>query len=750
MPIVPHASAGTPNPALRHRAPRDWIAVARRGSPQDGGASWLSARAAWIMMAACLVLGAIATPRAFAGPVDPPYAQAREIEGHLLADPKRAQEELFALLARADASPPIERRHVYALYGQAIAAAGKHADALALADRLEREAGRTSDKALLATARLVRSAAEWLAGDAGRANALAREARTLISDTHDPNLAYWAALSVGISARSRGRLEESLGALQDALSLAEHEDNAFRRSSAHYQLSTLYLMLKQPQSALEASLLAYQFGEAAGSPWAMARARMGESAAWEILEEPARELSAMEDALAIARKAKSDTSESLALINLADIKLRRKEFGEALSLSRRSLTLAVDYNDVALIATNKANLGFALFGLGRASEGKRFADEALAQYERTGATAEIASLLGEYGHYLEKAGDYKTALAFYHRERKLYEQMAAAAHQRSVLEIQEKYESDKRRREIELLNRQNALNSAELENQALRERVWWLFAAIFLIALAVTGIYYRRLRVNNGLLAQKNRELSVRSSRDPLTALYNRRYFQEFMRDTPPRPERRHRGPDKPIQALLLIDIDLFKQTNDRYGHAAGDAVLVVVARRLRDTLRETDMIVRWGGEEFLVFVPATSADKLDEIAARIMAAIAKESIEYKGNPIRVTTSIGYAPMPLPPEDVELPWERAVGLVDMALYMAKLHGRNCAYGIRRLRRSDDEAMSRIERNLESAWANGMVEMHLEPGPAIDAGGDDGVEVAASPPATVVQDEPVSDLARRVA
>ena len=135
-------------------------------------------------------------------------------------------------------------------------------------------------------------------------------------------------------------------------------------------------------------------------------------------------------------------------------------------------------------------------------------------------------------------------------------------------------------------------------------------------------------------------------------------------------------------------------------------------------------MIVRWGGEEFLVFVPATSADKLDEIAARIMAAIAVEPIEYKGHSIRVTASIGYAPMPLPPEDIHLPWERAVGLVDMALYMAKLHGRNCAYGIRRLRRSDDEAMSRIERNLESAWANGMVEMHLEPGPAIEGGGGD--------------------------
>jgi diguanylate cyclase (GGDEF)-like protein len=265
----------------------------------------------------------------------------------------------------------------------------------------------------------------------------------------------------------------------------------------------------------------------------------------------------------------------------------------------------------------------------------------------------------------------------------------------------------------------------------------------------VLGVYYQRLRVNNGLLAQKNRELSARSSRDPLTSLYNRRYFQELMHNAPEPPERRvHSEPDSPAHALLLIDIDLFKQTNDRFGHAAGDAVLIAIARRLRDTLRETDIIVRWGGEEFLVFVPSASGQQLDEIAARIMRSIALEPILYKGNRIHVTASIGYAPMPLPPEDVHLPWERAVSLVDMALYMAKLHGRNCAYGIRKLRRSDDEAMARIERNLESAWANGMVEMHLEPGPELtftdDALLPDGL--GATPPGK----EFANDVARRVA
>ncbi len=578
--------------------------------------------------------------------------QARKIETRLYGYPKEAQADLAALVAGIDSATATERRYIYALYGQAMVASGRTAEALALADRLEREAADPRDTLLRATAMLVRGTAEWLAGDAAKANAHAKEARATMQDPADPYLSYWAAMTIGITARSRGQLGEALGSLQDALSMAERDDDAFRRSGALYQHSNLYLVLKQPQNALDAGMQAFQFAERAVSAPGMVKARMAESAALEILGDPAWELAVMEEALALARKAKSQVAESLALINLADIRLRRRQFNDALALSRQSLALAVAFNDMGSIATSKANIGFALFGLGRAADGKRYADEALAEFERTGATAEIASLLGEYGQYLEKAGDYKSALAFFHRERKLHEEIAATAHQRSVLELQEQYESEKRRREIDLLNRQNALNAVELENQRLRERIGWLFAAVVMIALSVSVVYYRKLRVNNGLLAQKNRELSVRSSRDPLTALYNRRYFQEFMRDAPSGQERRRRhDAGLPIHALLLIDIDLFKQTNDRYGHAAGDAVLVAVAQRLRETLRETDMIVRWGGEEFLVFVPATSAEKLDEITARIMAAVASEPIVYRGNRIRVTASIGYAPMPLPPEN---------------------------------------------------------------------------------------------------
>jgi len=246
--------------------------------------------------------------------------------------------------------------------------------------------------------------------------------------------------------------------------------------------------------------------------------------------------------------------------------------------------------------------------------------------------------------------------------------------------------------------------------------VWWLLAGLFALSFVVVAVLYRKLRASSDLLAQKNGELAEQSTRDPLTALYNRRYFQDFMCDEPERSDRRQRvAGDESIRALLRIDIDFFKQTNDRYGHAAGDTVLVTIARRLRETLRETDMIVRWGGEEFLVLAP-TNADRLDELATRILDAICREPIALDGKIIRTTASIGYLPVPLQPGDVALPWEKAISLVDMALYMAKVNGRNRAYGIRRVIRSDTDALAAIQRDLEHAAKSGYVEMGVVYGP----------------------------------
>jgi diguanylate cyclase (GGDEF)-like protein len=356
-------------------------------------------------------------------------------------------------------------------------------------------------------------------------------------------------------------------------------------------------------------------------------------------------------------------------------------------------------------------MGFALLGQGRVEAGRRLADEAVADYERTGATAEIAELLGEYGRYLEGAGDSRSALALFHRERKLNEEISLAAHDKALLDLSSRFEAERRMRDVELSDRDSELRSAEQSNRQLKERLWWLLAFVFAASFGVVAVLYRKLRITNRLLAKKNRELTSQSTLDPLTALYNRRYFQDFVRLQKSVDERSPADVD-PAQGLLLIDLDHFKSVNDRYGHAAGDAVLVAISRRLRQALREEDMVVRWGGEEFLVFAPDVAASRLDDIAQRIMDAVSSEPVMYRSKAIRVTASIGFAPMPLPPNATRLSWERTLGLVDMALYMAKLHGRNRAFGLRSLRREDAGAIASAERDLDAAWRDGLVEMQV--------------------------------------
>jgi tetratricopeptide (TPR) repeat protein len=154
----------------------------------------------------------------------------------------------------------------------------------------------------------------------------------------------------------------------------------------------------------------------------------------------------MQEALAIARKSHSQVAEGRALVNLADIGLRRKQFGEALGFARQALALAQATRDAGLAATSKANMGFSLLGLGRIAEGKRLTDEAVAYYETTGATADLADLVDEYGRDLERIGDYKGALVLYHRGQTLRDEIAQETQLRALVELQEKYEAEKRNR----------------------------------------------------------------------------------------------------------------------------------------------------------------------------------------------------------------------------------------------------------------------------------------------------------------
>ena len=129
---------------------------------------------------------------------------------------------------------------------------------------------------------------------------------------------------------------------------------------------------------------------------------------------------------------------------------------------------------------------------------------------------------------------------------------------------------------------------------------------------------------------------------------------------------------DEGDAALLCLDIDRFKQLNDRYGHVAGDAALIHLASLLRQSLRDRDLAVRMGGEEFALWLPDTPAAEAREVAERVRRMIAETPFLWSGQDIAMTCSVGVAAVPHTTRGVANLYPAA----DAALYRAKERGRN--------------------------------------------------------------------------
>jgi diguanylate cyclase (GGDEF)-like protein len=175
------------------------------------------------------------------------------------------------------------------------------------------------------------------------------------------------------------------------------------------------------------------------------------------------------------------------------------------------------------------------------------------------------------------------------------------------------------------------------------------------------------LLARNRELAELTDRLRALSTTDGLTGLHNRRSFDERLRMELTRT-RRYRAPC----ALVMLDLDHFKEVNDRHGHQAGDAILRHVADLLTAEIRGGDLVARYGGEELAAILPHTTADDAYAWAERVRARLVSEPTIWSGAPLTVTASFGVAAVP-PGEESPTGF---VGEADRALYAAKRRGRN--------------------------------------------------------------------------
>ncbi len=210
---------------------------------------------------------------------------------------------------------------------------------------------------------------------------------------------------------------------------------------------------------------------------------------------------------------------------------------------------------------------------------------------------------------------------------------------------------------------------------------------IYAAAVVTISLDQRRTRRHAIALALQLSDMVVR---DTLTKLHNRRYLHEVMvvetarvtRDSLDLEQGRELRPATAM-GIFMMDLDHFKLVNDTHGHAAGDAVLKQAGEVLSRALRKSDILVRWGGEEFVAVIRVTHPDDVRVVGEKLRDAI--ESADFvlpDGKVLKKTASVGFSAMPFLHELTRrLSWEQVLSLADAALYVAKEEGRNRCIGV---------------------------------------------------------------------
>ena len=496
----------------------------------------------------------------------------------------------------------------------------------------------------------------------------------------------------GNTLRTLGQAETALPFLEEALDLAHDMHDDQRTVHALLWLARIYTNTGNYDRASEQLDSARQMAMLLNDEAALTDVDINASDIADRRGDRAAERRASFAALEHAKLSSSDKWLAQALINLGDSYLKTHDFNESLKYSKQALPLTSPtrggQGSIALF-----NEGLAYIGLGNIKPGEKLAEEAIAQAIAGENLTSAQELLREYGDALERAGYLMMAIQVYHRYDQVAEKIMTNTRQRAFLELSAKFDDERKARELELLRRDNALKASEMRGQRLQKQL--ILAAALFVTFICAALMWAFARVRKA-----NNRLRFNSERDVLTGLFNRRYFNEHVLSV--------EGTRPVAGCVLLADLDHFKRINDTLGHPAGDEVLATVSHRLTAALRESDKLVRWGGEEFLAVLEAITPDQADRTVERLLQAVRRDPVIWNGQAIKCSISVGYACFPMPGSRMEISLESAIGLSDKALYEAKRRGRNRACLISGVTVQTKQELTDICEEFESAAADHRV------------------------------------------
>jgi diguanylate cyclase (GGDEF)-like protein len=501
---------------------------------------------------------------------------------------------------------------------------------------------------------------------------------------------YRVSILHGNTLRMLGQAEAALPFLERGLDLAHEMHDEVRGLHAMLWLTHIFLNtgnLERAAAQLEsARRVAMTLGDEAALVEVESRAADVADRQGNRAEERRASLAALD----YAKRAGSSKWLATALVNLGDSYLKTRDFAESLKFSKQALPIILRLRESGDTPIVMFNEGLAYIGLGNIKPGEKLAEDAIAEATAGDNLLLVKEFLREYADALEHAGYLMMAIQVYHRYEDVSEKIMTITRQRAFLELSAKFDDERQARELELLRRDNALKASEMLGQRLRLQLI-LAGALFVTCLCAALLWaFARVR-------RANNRLRFDSERDALTGLRNRRYFNEYVLSV---------DGARPVGGcVLLADLDHFKRINDTLGHPAGDAVLATVSHRLSAALRESDKLVRWGGEEFLAILDPITREQADTTVERLLQTVRRDPVLWNGQAIQCTISIGYAFFPMTGSATEISLENAISLVDKALYEAKRRGRDRACLISSVSALDERELTIISTEFESAAAD---------------------------------------------
>lgn len=566
-------------------------------------------------------------------------------------------------------------------------------------------------------------ALHWFNRETANALIIAEQLIESLENANNPRIRYYAnSVMVGIfraNSQYERALERGVAALE-ALSETNDDRTELRRISLTRDIVTIHADLRNYDEAL--AMVKRNVADAI-------RIELNDSIPGLLLQQGYVEaqMDLQEDSIVTHHRAIEWSNrlgnEGVALIsmnNIGSTYIQMERYDEAQVILREALS----YLDVEgetqdpMAYLLHFNLGYIDVFQGETERGIELVEASYAQLIEAYSPSEKADLLDYLARAYARAGLYQQQAEALIEQRDLRAEIFRSDREQSLAELQTRYEAQDQMQQIQLLEQRNALQERVIENKRLQTQIFILFGIVVIFGLILVVIMYRAARKANSKLKVANKQLEFHSLRDPLTALLNRRAIQEKMAKRSP-TERRATNNAYP-DALILLDVDYFKRINDNLGHAAGDAVLKVLSERLLRASRATDMVVRWGGEEFLIFLNNMDPEKLPELTERVLTIIAETPIEFEGQIIPVSATAGFISLPFADvSETELNWEKALQIADMALYIGKVHGRNRAYGITGLKAPFAEVKQYLDNDLAEAIERDLVEYVLIEGPKIE-------------------------------